>query len=178
MGMNFKQAKDRRNRNDWAVPGFAAIAAFLSRIRQSKLRIMRTKPKSVTKATKPQTQPAPPPPVPLRGTPKKGLPTTNEGILSAFDQLLEKGKPNAFVRCHRDGAYPSILWDVVGDTETNRLFVVATTPVRKVRFGAVAGNPGGWAIKGQIFGIDVETSAIANQLSEQLLAQHRSELLR
>jgi len=104
----------------------------------------------------------------LGGTPKKGLPTTNEGILSSFDRLLEEGKPNAFVRYHRDRAYPSILWDVVGDTETNRLFVVATNPVRKARFGAVTDNAGGWAIKGQIFGIDAETSAIANQLSERV----------
>ena len=59
----------------------------------------------------------------------------------------------------------------------NWLYVAVENPKRKVRFAAVSANPGGWAIGDQLFGIDTETNAIAEQLADRLLREHRSELI-
>lgn len=105
------------------------------------------------------------------------LPSTNEEILAEFDRLVSKGKCNPFFRQQPDKEHPELLWDAVGDIDRNWLFVVASNPRKRVRFAKVTDNPGGWSIEGQIFGIDVETEVIAGELSDQLLKQHRSELI-
>lgn len=110
--------------------------------------------------------------VPTRPT----LPQTNEEILTEFDRLLRKGKCNAFSRKQPDNEHPGIFWDVVGDVDRNWLFVVASNPRKKVRVAKVTDNPGGWAVGGQVWGIDAETQAIAGELSEQLFTEHQAEL--
>lgn len=104
------------------------------------------------------------------------LPKTTEEILREFDKLLKSQNCRAFMRRVKDKEYPNVLWDVVGDAGRNWLYVVAVSPRKKVRLAAVTDNPGGWSIGGQMFGMDMETQMIAEQLSEQLLERHRSEL--
>ena len=76
-----------------------------------------------------------------------------------------------------DKKLKDVVWDIVGDKDRNWLFVVASHKVKKVRFAAVTDDPGGWRIAGQVFGIDAETSHIADGLAQKLLKEHRSELL-
>ena len=104
------------------------------------------------------------------------LPKTTEEILRELDKLLKSQNCRAFMRRMKDKEYPNVLWDVVGDAGRNWLYVVAVSPRKKVRLAAVTDNPGGWSIGGQMFGMDMETQMIAEQLSQHLLERHRSEL--
>lgn len=105
------------------------------------------------------------------------LPKTNPEILREFDTLIKSPNCNPFVRNQPDNEHRDLRWDIVGDTRRNWLLVVVSHRKRKVRFAKVTDEPGGWAIGGQMFGIDAETNAIAQGLSEQLFNEHRAELL-
>jgi len=104
------------------------------------------------------------------------LPNTTHEILREFDKLLKSQHCRAFMRGVKDKEYSNLYWDVVGDAGRNWLYVVAVNPRKKVRLAAVTDNPGGWSIGSQMFGIDMETQMIAEQLSQQLLERNHSEL--
>jgi hypothetical protein len=105
------------------------------------------------------------------------LPKTNAEILRQFDKLIKSGNCNPFVRNEPDKEQPHLRWDVVGDNKKNWLLVVVSHRKKKLRFAKVTDQPGGWAIAGQIWGIDAETDAIARELSERLFKEHRAELV-
>jgi transcriptional regulator with XRE-family HTH domain len=107
---------------------------------------------------------------------KPTLPRRNAQILAEFDRLLKGRKCNPFIRNSRDKEHKGLYWDIVGDKERNWLFVVVCNPKKKARFGTVTDNPGGWAIAGQLFGIDAKTNQIADRLAKKLLKRHRAEL--
>jgi transcriptional regulator with XRE-family HTH domain len=104
-------------------------------------------------------------------------PTTNPDVLASFDSLIASGNFNPFFRDQPDREHPEVLWDVVGDIKENWLYVIATNTRTKVRFGAVTDRPGGWAVAGQIWGIDVETNDICGQIADKILADHKKELV-
>jgi hypothetical protein len=109
---------------------------------------------------------------------KPRLPTTNSEILREFDRLIKTRHCSPFLRDLPDKKHPDVLWDVVGDKERNWLFVVVRHGERKgQRFGLVTAEPGGWRIAGQIFGMDVETEAIARKMSHRLFQLRRDELV-
>lgn len=108
---------------------------------------------------------------------KPKLPTGNAEVLHEFDKLLKSRNCNPFIRKSQDTKHKAVYRDIVGDKERNWLFVVASNPKRKARFGTVTDEPGGWAIAGQMFGIDAETHQIADRLAKKLLRRHRDELV-
>ena len=105
------------------------------------------------------------------------LPATNDEILAEYDQLMGTRGGVPFHQDQPDKEHPLIRWNVVGDSERNRLYVVACNPQKGIRFARVTDRPGGWSIRGQIFGIDCETNSIAYGLAQELFQAHRSELL-
>jgi hypothetical protein len=105
------------------------------------------------------------------------LPKTNAEILSAFDKLIKSRDCNPFVRSEPDKEHPWLRWDIVGHKKRNWLLVVVSHRRRKLRFAKITDQPGGWAIAGQIWGIDAETDAIARELSDRLFKEHRAELV-
>ncbi len=76
-----------------------------------------------------------------------------------------------------DKEHQEFRWDIVGDKKRNPLFVVVSHRKKKLRFAIATDEPGGWAIAGQVFGIDAETDAIAQKMSERLFKEHRDELI-
>ena len=104
-------------------------------------------------------------------------PKTNEQILAAFDDSLKRkrcrGVPS---KLNPTRSTAQVLWTVAGDIDRNWLYVIAANPSKNLRFAAFSDNPGGWPIRGQIFGIDSETNAIADELVLALFeaAQGRS----
>ena len=109
------------------------------------------------------------------GRPKP--PAAMEDILRELDRLLESKRGKAFLQQQSDKEHASVFWDIVGDPQRNWLYVVVSNPTRNARFAAVTDDPGGWAIGGQLFGMDVETGAIAEELSNKLFREHKAELL-
>ncbi len=107
---------------------------------------------------------------------KPKLPRDKMDILRQFDRLLRSPNCNPFIRKAPDNDHKGVLWDIVGDRKRNWLFVVASNPKKRVRFGAVTDEPGGWAIGGQLFGIDAETNQIAQELAQKLMKAHESKL--
>ena len=108
---------------------------------------------------------------------KPRLPQPNEEILREFDSLMKSRQSMPFFRGQPDKEHEQLLWDVVGDKRRNWLFVVVGhRRKRRLRFGAVTDQPGGWSIGGQLFGIDVETDAIARRMSRRLFKAHKGEL--
>ena len=105
------------------------------------------------------------------------LPNTNDEILREFDRLVRTRNCNAFARNAADTKYSQIRWDIVGDNKRNWLFVVASNPNKNKRFAMITDDPGGWAIGGQVFGMDAETSWVALNLAKRLLKKHRAELI-
>jgi hypothetical protein len=108
---------------------------------------------------------------------KPRSPKENAKILREFDALLKSPDCNPFARNEPDKEHRELRWDVVGDKKRNWLFVVVRHGKKKLRFAKVSDEPGGWAIAGQIFGIDAETDAIARDMSERLFREHRAELI-
>lgn len=104
------------------------------------------------------------------------LPKTNAEILQEFDTLIKSRDCNPFVRNEPDKEHQEFRWDIVGDKKRNWLFVVVSHRKKKLRFAMATDEPGGWAIAGQVFGIDAETDAIARKMSERLFKEHRAEL--
>lgn len=104
------------------------------------------------------------------------LPKTNAEALSLFDALIKTPDCNSFMRTELDKEHQDLRWDIVGDKRRNWLIVVVTNRKTKLRFAKVTDEPGGWSIAGQVFGIDAETNAIAEELSDQLYRAHRTEL--
>lgn len=107
---------------------------------------------------------------------REKLPKESTAILKACDRLLRSRKAVVFLQAQPDKEHPGITWDVIGDPRMNWLYLVCSNRKRRVRFAAVTDNPGGWAIGGQRFGIDVETEMIARRMSKRLLRKHRAEL--
>ncbi len=110
---------------------------------------------------------------PVRDKPPK----ENADILNASDKLLRSRKALVFLRKQPDKEFASVYWDVIGDRERNFLFVMCSNPKRKVRFAAVTANPGGWPIRSQWAGMDVETRCAMNRMSKRLLRRYSKELL-
>lgn len=108
---------------------------------------------------------------------KAKMPETNAEILREFDALLQGPDCNPFVRNAPDKEHPNLAWDIIGDKKRNWLFVVVNHRKKKLRFAKLTDEPGGWAIAGQVFGIDAETDAIAKALSDQLFKEHHDKLL-
>lgn len=104
-------------------------------------------------------------------------PVEMEAILREFDRLLESKRGKVFLQDQPDKEHASICWDIVGDPDRNWLYVVASNRRKNVRFAAVTDDAGGWSIAGQLFGMDVETGAIAEDLSNKLFQKHKVELL-
>lgn len=105
------------------------------------------------------------------------LPKESTTILKAYDRLLRSRNAVVFRQAQPDKEHPGITWDVIGDPRMNWLYIVCSNRKRRVRFAAVTDNPGGWAIGGQRFGIDLETDMIARRMSKRLLRKHRAELI-
>jgi hypothetical protein len=103
------------------------------------------------------------------------LPTTLPGILSAYDRLRKTDRCVSFFSKQPDKEHVSEFWDVVGDPERNWLYVVASNPKKKARFGIVRDDPGGWAIAGQSCGIGAETQEIADAPADQLWSTYEAE---
>ncbi len=109
---------------------------------------------------------------------KHPLPNTDKEILREFDAVIRGPNCNPFVRKQPDKEHADLFWDIVGDKKRNWLFVVVThRNKRNLRFGCVTNEPGGWAIAGQVWGIDFETDSIARKMSDQLFKEHRAALL-
>jgi hypothetical protein len=104
------------------------------------------------------------------------LPKANNEVLQEFDKVIRSRSCNPFVRNETDKEHPHLRWDIVGDKKRNWLFVVVSHRKKKLRFAKVTDEPGGWAIAGQVFGIDAETDAIARELSDRVFKEHRAEL--
>ena len=108
---------------------------------------------------------------------KREPPKTPEQVLEFYDRLIETKIALVFYRRIPDRQHKQVFWDIVGDPMNNWLYVIVSNPEKKVRFGAVTTDPGGWSIASQIFGIDAETHAIAEELSNKLMQKHKSALL-
>lgn len=104
-------------------------------------------------------------------------PKMNAEILREFDALIRSPDCNPFARNEPDNEHRELRWDIVGDKKRNWLFVVVRHRRKKLRFAKVSDEPGGWAIAGQVFGIDAETDAIAREMSNRLFKEHRAELI-
>jgi hypothetical protein len=108
---------------------------------------------------------------------KPPLPAGNAAVLEEFDRVMKEGKCRHFTQSQPDREHPTIVWDIAGDRTSNRLYVIATNPATKVRVGKACENTGGWSIEGQLFGIDVETNALAGELADQIIKEYKAELL-
>jgi len=110
--------------------------------------------------------------VPQRDT----VPTVNESVLKSFDRLIKSSKAIVFICREVDKQLGDVTWDVVGDPDKNWLYVIASNRRKRVRFGRISDAPGSWPIRGQSFGVDVETGAVARRLSASIIQRHRKEL--
>jgi transcriptional regulator with XRE-family HTH domain len=108
---------------------------------------------------------------------KRQPPKTPEQVLEFYDRLIETKIALVFYRRIPDREHKEVFWDIVGDPMNNWLYVIVSNPEKKARFGAVTTDPGAWSIASQIFGIDAETHAIAEELSNKLMQKHKSALL-
>jgi hypothetical protein len=98
-------------------------------------------------------------------------------ILAAFDSLVGGGQGYPLARKQPDKEYPHVLWDVAGDEEERWLYVVATNTRTNVRFGAVTDRRGRWPVCGQICGINAEANDLGRQLADEIMANHKKELM-
>ena len=108
---------------------------------------------------------------------RENPPRENAAVLAAFDKLLKSRKALVFVKDQPDRVFAHLLWTVIGDRSRDWLFVACKNPRRNVRFAAVTANPGGWPLRSQWAGMDVETRCVMNRISKRLMQRFRKELL-
>jgi transcriptional regulator with XRE-family HTH domain len=104
-------------------------------------------------------------------------PRASEEILKEFDRLMGSDRARVFYSDQQDPEHANLRWDIVGDPDRNWLYAIVTNRRKRRRFGAVTGSVGGWSVAGQLFGMDVETHAVAEKMCVKILRAHKPELL-
>jgi hypothetical protein len=131
--------------------------------------------------------------VQLSGHPPRGFRPTEQAEAFTAEVSTTRGRPVRpvfyqhsgvldYVWFNHGAAMPAVLYDHTLRLMQGLSFTVhrdnsATHRKKKLRFAKVTDEPGGWAIAGQIWGIDAETDAISRDLADRLFKERRAELV-